>query len=98
MTKIGRGGHDYRQIGVEEDLVSGGFSVRSTIMSDMKIRLGRNFVRFKIYLNFFRLYRWVGIKLLQFFEDISRCLERVRMENIDLKNNLNSKLQIHYVP
>ena len=37
LTKIGRGGHDYRQIGVAEDLVSGGYSVRSTMLTDMNV-------------------------------------------------------------
>ena len=37
LTKIGRGGFDYKQIGVEEDLVSGGYRVSSSILTDMNV-------------------------------------------------------------
>ena len=37
LTRIGRGGHDYRQIGIAEDLVSGGYSANSTILSDLNV-------------------------------------------------------------
>lgn len=34
LTRIGRGGYDYREIGVEQDLSSGGFSVSAGILTD----------------------------------------------------------------
>ena len=34
ITRIGRGGYDYRQIGVEEDLASSGFRVATGIQTD----------------------------------------------------------------
>ena len=42
------------------------------------------------------MYIGVGIMLLRFFK-ISHLLERVLMEHIDMKNNLDSKLQLYSV-
>ena len=50
LTRIGRGGYDYRQIGVQEDLASAGFKVATGIQTDHLIGgVARPVINFSTY-------------------------------------------------
>ena len=50
LTRIGRGGYDYRQIGVQEDLASAGFKVATGIQTDHMISgVARPVINFSTY-------------------------------------------------